>query len=198
MSAKDFILSLDEKLRAKTLWNINLLAKVGTALRGPESSKLDDGIFEIRTIVGTNLTRVLYFFCIGKKAVLTNGFVKKTQRTQKREIEKAKSYRDDFLKRSKKMNNKFEDFLNEQLKDPKVKKEYDALEAKYALIESIILARKEKNLTQKELSQLTGITQADLSKIENGNANPSLSTLLKLAKGLGKKLQISLVWFYRL
>lgn len=198
MSAKDFILSLDEKLRAKTLWNINLLAKVGTALRGPESSKLDDGIFEIRTIVGTNLTRVLYFFCIGKKAVLTNGFVKKTQKTPKREIEKAKSYRDDFLKRSKKMNNKFEDFLNEQLKDPKVKKEYDALEAKYALIENIILARKEKNLTQKELSQLTGITQADLSKIENGNANPSLSTLLKLARGLGKKLQISLVWFYRL
>lgn len=89
------------------------------------------------------------------------------------------------------MSNKFEDFLNEQLKDPKVKKEYDTLEAKYALIESIILAR--KNLTQKELSQLSGITQADLSKIENGNANPSLNTLLKLAKGLGKKLQISLV-----
>lgn len=89
------------------------------------------------------------------------------------------------------MSNKFEDFPNEQLKDPKVKKEYDALEAKYALIESIILARRESS--QKELSQLTGITQADLSKIENGNANPSLNTLLKLAKGLGKKLQISLV-----
>lgn len=101
MPAKDFILSLDEKLRAKTLRNINLLAKVGTALREPESSKLDDGIFEIRTKVGTNLTRVLYFFYIGKKAVLTNGFVKKTQKTPKREIEKAKSYRDDFLKRSK-------------------------------------------------------------------------------------------------
>lgn len=41
------------------------------------------------------------------------------------------------------MSNKFEDFLNEQLEDPKVKKEYDTLEAKYALIESIILARKE-------------------------------------------------------
>ena len=100
MPAKDFILSLDEKLRAKTLRNIRLLAKVGTALREPESSKLDDGIFEIRTKVGTNLTRVLYFFYIGKKAVLTNGFVKKTQKTPKREIEKAKSYRDDFLKRN--------------------------------------------------------------------------------------------------
>lgn len=91
------------------------------------------------------------------------------------------------------MSNKFEDFLAEQLKDPKIKKEYDALESKYALIESIILARKEKNLTQKELSEFTGITQADLSKIENGNTNPSMNTLLKLAKGLGKKLQVSLV-----
>ncbi len=91
------------------------------------------------------------------------------------------------------MSNRFDDFLAEQLKDPELKKEYDALEPKYALIESIVMARKERNLTQKELSKLTGITQADLSKIENGNANPSLNTLLKLAKGLGKKLQVSLV-----
>ena len=69
--------------------------------------------------------------------------LRKHKKLQKKEIEKAKSYRDDFLKRSKKMSNKFEDFLNEQLKDPKIKKEYDTLEAKYALIESIILARKE-------------------------------------------------------
>lgn len=84
------------------------------------------------------------------------------------------------------MSNKFDDFLKEQLQEPKVKEEYDALEAKYVLIASIIRACKERNLTSKELSVLTGITQADLSKIENGNANPSLNTLLKLANGLGK------------
>ena len=72
-----------------------------------------------------------------------------------------------------KMSNKFEDFLADQLKDPKLNKEYYDLESQYALIESIILARKEKNLSQKELSELTGIPQADLSKIENGDANPS-------------------------
>lgn len=71
------------------------------------------------------------------------------------------------------MSNKFEDFLADQLKDPKLNIEYYDLESKYALIESIILARKEKNLSQKELSELTGIPQADLSKIENGDANPS-------------------------
>ena len=71
------------------------------------------------------------------------------------------------------MSNKFEDFLADQLKDPKLNIEYYDLESKYALIESIILARKEKNLSQKELSELTGIPQSDLSKIENGDANPS-------------------------
>ena len=86
MPAMDFILGLDEKLKAKTLRNINLLAKVGPALRKPESSPLDDGIFEIRTKAGTNLTRVLYFFYVGKKAVLTNVFIKKTQKTPRKEI----------------------------------------------------------------------------------------------------------------
>ena len=51
MPARDFIVSLDEKLKAKTLRNINLLVKVGSALRETQSSKLDDGIFEIRTRV---------------------------------------------------------------------------------------------------------------------------------------------------
>ena len=55
----------------------------------------------------------------------------------------------------------------------------------------IIAARKDKNITQKELSDLTGITQGDISKIENGNANPSLKTLKKLAAAFGKKLVIS-------
>ena len=58
---------------------------------------------------------------------------------------------------------------------------------------SLKTTRKEKCFTQKELSELTGIAQSDLSKIENGNANPSLKTLKRLADGLGKKLQISFV-----
>ncbi len=91
------------------------------------------------------------------------------------------------------MSNTFEDFLEDKLKDPKRKKEYDALESEYYLIESIIHSRKEKNITQKELSVLTGISQAYLSRIENGTANPSFNTLLKIAKVLGKKLQVTFV-----
>ena len=91
------------------------------------------------------------------------------------------------------MSIKFRDVLNNKLKDPEFKKEFDAIEPEFSMIRALIAARKEKGLTQKELSELTGIAQADLSKIENGNANPCLKTLKRLAEGLGKKLQISFV-----
>lgn len=84
----------------------------------------------------------------------------------------------------------FDDFLNEQMKNPEFKAEYDALEPEFAIIQAMIDARKETGITQKELSERTGITQADISKLENGNANPSLRTLRRLAKGLGMKLKL--------
>ena len=99
--AKDFILSLDTKMKAKVLGIIDVLEEYGTQLREPYSKHLDDGIFEIRGKVGTNITRVLYFFYYGKRIILTNGFLKKTQQTPKNEIKLAKSYRKDFLERMK-------------------------------------------------------------------------------------------------
>ena len=89
------------------------------------------------------------------------------------------------------MSRYFRDSLNEQLKDEEFRKEYESLEAEFQIIREIISARKDKNVTQKELSDLTGIIQGDISKIENGNANPSLKTLKKLAAAFGKKLVVS-------
>ena len=51
-------------------------------------------------------------------------------------------------------------------------------------------ARVEKNLTQKELSEITKIHQAEISKIERGIGNPSIKTLERIAKGLGLKLEL--------
>lgn len=99
--AKDFILNLDIKMRAKILGIIDVLEGAGNQLREPYSKHLEDGIFEIRGKSGTDITRILYFFYYGKRIVLTNGFVKKTQRTPKKEIELAKLYRKDFLARVK-------------------------------------------------------------------------------------------------
>ena len=94
--AEEFIASLDKKMIAKTLKDIDLLKAVGPALREPHSKPLGDGIFELRTQVASNISRVLYFFVVGHKIILTHGFVKKTQKTPPSEIETAKTYRKDY------------------------------------------------------------------------------------------------------
>ena len=88
--AEEFILSQDIKMQTKLFRLLELLELKGNELREPYSKFLSDGIFEIRAIQGNNITRVLYFFVIGKKIILTNGFVKKTQKTQESVIALAK------------------------------------------------------------------------------------------------------------
>ena len=83
----------------------------------------------------------------------------------------------------------FNDFLNEQMKDPEFKAEWDALDPEFAVIE----ARKESGLTQQQLSERTGIAQTDISKLERGNGNPSLRTLQRLAAGMGMRIKIEFV-----
>lgn len=87
----------------------------------------------------------------------------------------------------------FDEFLNEQRKDEELKKEYDALEPEFAVIQAMLDAGKSAGITQKELSERTGIAQGDISKLENGSANPSLRTLQRLAEGLGMKLKLEFV-----
>ena len=103
--AKEFLKSLDPKMKAKMLRTIELLETNGRDLRMPYSEFLDDGIFELRAKVSSNITRVLYFFYVGNKAILTNGFIKKTQKTPKEELAKAKKYKSDFIQRQKESNN---------------------------------------------------------------------------------------------
>lgn len=97
--AKDFILGLDKKMQAKMLRTISILAANGPDLREPYSKPLGDNIFELRAKVGSDISRVLYFFIVGRRIILTNGFIKKTQKTPPGEIERAKKYRADFLSR---------------------------------------------------------------------------------------------------
>ena len=81
-------------------------------------------------------------------------------------------------------------FLEKQLQNPEVRAEWDALEPEFAIIQAMIDARKTTGLTQKQLSELTGIAQGDISRIENGNANPSLNTLKRLATAMDMSLKI--------
>lgn len=97
--AEEFILAQDVKMRAKIFTMLEFLESMGPNLREPYSKLLEDGIFEIRAKQGSDITRVLYFFVVGQKAILTNGFVKNTQKTPPREIDKAKRYRADYQRR---------------------------------------------------------------------------------------------------
>jgi phage-related protein len=96
---QEFLDSLEPKLLAKTLRTIDLLEHNGPQLREPYSKMLEDGIFELRTKQSSDITRVLYFFFAGRKVVLTNGFVKKSQKTPKTEKELAKKYKTDYERR---------------------------------------------------------------------------------------------------
>ena len=86
----------------------------------------------------------------------------------------------------------FDDFLKEELKDPKFKKAYDDLELEYQIINLMIRLRIEKKLTQKQIAQRIGIKQPVISQFERGNFNPSIKFLKKLAKGLDAKLTINI------
>lgn len=95
----DFLDSLDDKMAAKLVGLMELLAENGTELRMPYSRHLVDGIFELRCKQGSNITRTLYFFYSGKRIIVTNGFVKKTDKTPSKEIKLAKERQSDWIKR---------------------------------------------------------------------------------------------------
>ena len=84
----------------------------------------------------------------------------------------------------------FRDYLNEQMKNPEFRTEWDALQPELSLVQAMIDARKVSGLTQKQLSERTGIAQADISKLENGTRNPSLKLLKRLADGMGMDLKL--------
>jgi len=88
---------------------------------------------------------------------------------------------------------RFEDYKREALENEKVRAEYDALEPEFQIIRAMLDARREMNLSQKQLAEKTGIDRADISRLENGNANPSLKLLKRIADGLGKKVKIEFV-----
>lgn len=96
-----FLDSLNIWMRAKALRAISMLSTYGNALREPYSKPLRDGIFELWISPGSDIAMMLYFFSEGHLVILTNGFVKKTQKAPSVEIETALKYKADWLERRK-------------------------------------------------------------------------------------------------
>ena len=96
---QEFLDSLEPKMNAKMVGLMEILEEKGYSLREPYSAPLEDGIFELRATQGSNISRALFFFYVEGRIVITHGFIKKTQKTPRAQIELAKKYRADFLRR---------------------------------------------------------------------------------------------------
>ncbi|MDO4197964.1 MAG: helix-turn-helix transcriptional regulator [Erysipelotrichaceae bacterium] len=84
-------------------------------------------------------------------------------------------------------------YKEKQMQNPSFAKEYEAIQPELNVIRTIIDARTSQNITQKELSERTGINQADISKLENGTRNPTIKLLQRLADGMGMTLKIEFI-----
>lgn len=91
------------------------------------------------------------------------------------------------------MEKNFKEFLKKELEDKEFKSEYEALSSEYEIIKAIINARKILNITQKELSERSGVAQSDISKLENGNSNPTIKMLDRIAKSMDMHLKVEFV-----
>ncbi len=91
------------------------------------------------------------------------------------------------------MDNTFTKLKEELLSNPDIKKEYDALEAEYQIIQALIDLRVKNHLTQDQLAIKIGIPKSNISRFENRKHSPSIETLARFATGLNKKIEIKLI-----
>jgi phage-related protein len=95
----EFLNSLPVKHRAKAIRTIDLLAEFGRDLKAPYTKHLEKELWELRVKHGSDISRIFYFAEIGGSFVLLHGFVKKSQKTPKKELERAQRYLDDYCRR---------------------------------------------------------------------------------------------------
>lgn len=94
---KDFVNSLDITTQRKFFYKIELLESFGKRLTEPHAKHLEGGIYELRFQGSNDAIRVLYFFFVGNKTILTNAFKKKTKKILKNKIKLAKQRRDTYI-----------------------------------------------------------------------------------------------------
>jgi transcriptional regulator with XRE-family HTH domain len=86
---------------------------------------------------------------------------------------------------------KFKEYKEKKMQDPEFVKAYEEIQPEMGVIRAMIEARMSQNLTQKELSERTGIAQTEISRLENGTRNPSIKLLQRLADGMGMVLNVT-------
>jgi ribosome-binding protein aMBF1 (putative translation factor) len=134
------------------------------------------------------IARAVYVTATGRRVVVVRVFGKKTEKTPRREIELA-------LRRAKEGDMSsgriaIRDIAQEWLNDPEFRAEYEALEPEFALASALIEARGRARMTQAQVAEAMGTTQAVIARLEGGRVKPSTRTLERFAKATGTRLRI--------
>lgn len=86
-----------------------------------------------------------------------------------------------------------QELTNELMQDEAFRQEYEAIQPELDITRAIMDARIRAGITQTQLSKRSGISQADISRLENGTRNPSLNLLKRLAAAMNSTLKIEFV-----
>jgi phage-related protein len=118
-TAKDFLDNLEPKLRAKSYRTIQMLARFGPVLTLPHSRKIvgTEDLYELRVQQGNNICRLFYFYYNKEIYILLSGFIKKQQKTDLKEIEKALDIRKKYVEDKIHKNNTNEDKTEKEINE---------------------------------------------------------------------------------
>ena len=81
--------------------------------------------------------------------------------------------------------------INEKLKNPDFRREWEAQEPKFQLIKTMLIGRARHHLSQRQLSKISGISQADISKLESGKASPTLDNICRIANAFDMNVNLA-------
>lgn len=195
----DFINSIEnEKLKTKTIKNIYKLADLRNKARPPLSEYIDDGIFELRTKFSSNMTRAFYFFIWGDKIVMTNGYIKKSQKLDIKEFNKAKKLMNNYLKSKANLKESedkistinIDDYLKDCLKNEEFRKAWysndkEDVEKENKLEESIFDNQSNQSKLEKIDDMIEDIYNLRKEGMERGGEMDILNLIFKEFRNLG-------------
>ena len=179
--------ALPNDMKAKLIWISNLIAEHGLEKVGkPYVKYLEQGLWKIRLKGKDGISRALYITAKPKRIVVVRVFIKKTQKTPRKEIK---------LALSRESRNQIMtlicDLHQQWLKAPKYQAGDEAQRPEFEVASAIIAARSAANLTQQELAELMSAKQSLVARLEAGEQNTTIKTLNRIAEATNTRLQIS-------
>ena len=85
----------------------------------------------------------------------------------------------------------YQQVIHEKLKDPDFRREWEAEEPKFQLIKAMLIGRAKRHLSQSQLSKISGIPQADIRRLEAGEASPTLDNICRIADAFDMNVKLA-------